>query len=257
MLPIWLTDTVTSDIDRTINYTLLWGLEGVELRTVGVGSNRVPYINEEKIKRRLAEDELPVVAVVPGLFEGTTQDRLTWMNEVASLDETLQFCQRMGCSLVVTSGFAAEDYTFQVAVDALKRAGKVAAKRNITLAVLNEPGMAHTTGKQLAALLEAVEHSHVQAAWNPAAAVQAAEDPHEGLNALAGHIALVRCRNGNFDGTDWTDTLLDEGAIDWQAQADTLKKQGFRGPVSLEVHVEPKGKRGVRLAGEMIRCLGG
>lgn len=256
MLPIWLTDTVTSDIERAVNYTLLWGLEGVELRTIGGVSNRVPFVNEQKLKRRLAEYELPVVAVVPGMFEGTAADRITWMNEVASLDETLRFCHRMHCRLVVISGFAADDYDRGVAVDALRRAGKTAAKRGITLAILNERSMAHATGAALADTLKAVEHPNVQAAWNPAAAVQGGEDPNEGIAALAGHIAMVRCRNGMLDGTKWKDTLLEEGLIDWPAQMKTLKAQGFTGPVSLEVHVAPKVKRGVRLAGEMIRCLG-
>ena len=64
MLTAWLTDTVTSDLDRALHYTLLWGLEGVELRTVGGAEDRVPFVNEAKLKRRLSEHELPVVAIV-------------------------------------------------------------------------------------------------------------------------------------------------------------------------------------------------
>ena len=53
MTPIWLTDTVTGDLDRALHYTSLWGLEGVELRTVGGPEDRVPFVNEAKLRRRL------------------------------------------------------------------------------------------------------------------------------------------------------------------------------------------------------------
>lgn len=256
MLPVWLTDTVTTDIDRAVKYTLLWGLEGVELRTVGGANHQVPFVNELKIKRRLAEHDLPIVAVVPGLFEGQATDRATWMNQIVALDETLQFCQRMGCRLVVASGFQADGFDADIAVDVFQRAGRQAAKRKITLAVLNEQDMAYAKGETLGRLLDAVDHPHVKAAWNPVAAVRAGEDADAGLKALAGHVALVRCRNGKAEPNGWTDTLLEQGAINWGAQGRMLHAQGFEGPVSLEVHLEPKAKRGVRLAGEMIACLG-
>ena len=39
-------------------------------RTVGKSGNRVPFVNEQQLRTRLAETELPVVAIDPGLFEG-------------------------------------------------------------------------------------------------------------------------------------------------------------------------------------------
>ncbi|MEM8558873.1 MAG: sugar phosphate isomerase/epimerase, partial [Bacteroidota bacterium] len=70
MTPILLTDTVTTDLDRALHYALLWGHEGLAIRTLGRHGERVPYVNEAKLKRRLDEHELPLVAVEPGLFEG-------------------------------------------------------------------------------------------------------------------------------------------------------------------------------------------
>ncbi len=258
MLTVWLTDTVTTDLDRALHYTLLWGLEGVELRTVGKASEQVPFVNEEKLRRRLAEHEVPVAAVVPGLFMGAARDRAMWLNEVALCDEALAFCRRVGCSRVVVSAFAeAGPDDAALAAEALRRAGTAAARWGGTLCVLNEVGMAHPTGASLAGLLEAVAHPAVQAAWDPAAAAQAGEDPQAGLRALAGRIGLVRCYNVSEQGETWKAASLEDGLVDWPAQLGLLHTSGFDGPVSLEVHQPPLPKHGLRAATTLIRMIRG
>lgn len=256
MLPSWLTDTVTSDLDRALHYTLLWGLEGVELQTVGSASERVPFVNEEKLKRRLREHEVPVVAMVPGLFEGTVSARAAWLNEVAQLEETLSFCKRIGCTRVVASAFAQEEAVpTDTVTEALRRAGTIAARHGITLAVLNEEGMAHATGTSVAGLLDAIDHPSVRAAWNPAAAVRAGEDAAIGLDALAGRIALVRCADGRLQDGQWTSTPLGEGTVGWEKQIAMLKAQGFDGPISLEITLEPRPRHGLRMATRLIELM--
>ena len=75
MLPVWLTDSVTPNLSRAVHYTLLWGLEGVVLRTVWTSDNRVPFVNEQQLRTRLQEADLPVVAIAPGLFEGHLREK--------------------------------------------------------------------------------------------------------------------------------------------------------------------------------------
>lgn len=256
MTPIWLTDTVTNNLDRALHYTLLWGLEGVELRTLGGPADRVPFVNEARLKRRTAEQDVPVLAVVPGMFEGPADDRGGWLNEVAMLEETLQFCRRIDCPCVVTSAFAAgAGEPLAGAVEALRRAGTAAARYGVTLAVLNEDGMACATGGAVAALLDAVAHPGVRAAWSPAVALRAGEDPEEGLAALGPRVALVRCADGRMEDGTWVAALPGEGAVGWPRHLQRLRALGFDGPVSLEVDVEPRAKQGTRAAYQMITML--
>ena len=256
MVPAWLTDTVTSDLDRALHYTLLWGVEGVELRTVGGDADRVPFVNEEKLKRRLREHDVPVVAVVPGVLEGSAAARAAWLNEVAQFEETLGFCTRIGCSCIVVSAFAGDEpVDQQAAIDALRRLGDKAARHKKHLAVVNETDMAHATGAELGALLAAVDHPAVRAAWNPIAAVRAGEPPEAGLNALGGSIALVRVANIRREAEAWLPAPLLEGVIDWPAQLRTLHAQGFAGPLSLDVQLDPRPKHGLRMATDLIRMI--
>lgn len=248
----WLTDTVTPDLDRALHYTLLWGLDAVELRTVGGASDRVPHVNEEKLRRRLDEHEVPVAAVVPGLFEGPASARAARLNEVMELDASLRFCARVGCSRVVVSSCAAEDGAAGAAADVLRRAADAGAQHGVTIAVLNEPGMRCETGAALAALLDAAGHPALRAAWSPATAVLAGENPQAGLDALAGRVALVRCANTTAEGAP---APLGEGVVDWRAQLRTLAAQGFAGPLSLELHLEPKPRWGLREATALLERI--
>jgi sugar phosphate isomerase/epimerase len=258
VLPCLLTDTVTSDIDRSLHYTLLWGLESVELRTVGGPGDRVPFVNEAKLKRRLAELDVPVAAIVPGLFEGAANDRVEWLNEIAVFGETLQFCKRIGCGIVVVSAFLpGAGESIDSVVDALSRAGREAARQNVRIAVLNEHEMGFPTGAALADLLARVNLTNVGAAWNPVAAVRNGENPEEGLTALSGRVFLVRCTDGGLASGGWAYKPLGEGSVDWPRQLKLLHGQGFSGPLSLEVHLKPAPKTGLRDATTLIRLIRG
>ena len=257
MLPVWLTDTVTSNLDRAIHYTLLWGLEGVELRTVGTPSNRVPYVNEEKLRRRMAEHKLPIEAVVPGLFEGRESDRPTWMNEVAGLDDILQFCRRVGCSRIVTSGFARDPrgHNLEAAAEALRTAGRSAASYGVTIAVLNERDMARPSAGATLELIEAVDHSAVRLAWSPGEGLVSGEQPADMLERVVPHLEYVRCTDFRQEGNSYVPALVGHGEVGWQQLVSDLHDHGYDGPVSLEVHIEPKAKYGLFDATQLIQLL--
>lgn len=256
MLPVLLTDTVTSDLERALHYTLLWGLQGVELRTVGGVDERVPHVNQTQVKQRLASDEMLPAAIDPSMFEGPVSQRVAWLNELAGFDETLRFCERLACPRIVVSPFAREAQAdLGAAADALRQAGEAASTYGHTIAVLNGADTARPTGQALAALLDAVDHPFVQAAWSPAAALQVGEDPAEGLAALGDRVTLVRCRDGRQTAEGWMELPFGEGAIDWPAQLRQLNESGFSGPLSLEVRVEPKPKWGLRSATALIRLV--
>ncbi len=257
MIPTLLTDSITSDLERAVHYALLWGLEAVELRSVGGPMDRVPHVNEQKVRRRLLESELPVVAVEPGLFEGEVADRAEWLNELAIMDETLQFCTRVGCPRIVVSSFRgdATDAAMTRAADALRRADDRAARQNIALCVLNARGGMASTGADLARLLDAVDRESVRAAWDPSAALASGDNPAEPLHSLASRVGLVRCRNLESTGNGWEPRAIDKGAVNWGDQLEQLQEAGFEGPVSLDVAVEPKSKAGLHDATTLIRLI--
>ena len=184
MTPAWTPDVVTPNLERAVHYTLLWGLEGVALRTVGGAGDRVPFVNEAAVRRRLDDAELPVVAVDPGVLEGSWAVRAGWLNDLALLDEAAAFAGRLGCGLVRVGALGGEGgaYDDEVAAAALREAGDVAGERGVRLAVRNAVGTGLETGAALAALLAAAAHPAVGADWRPADVLATGERPSDGLD---------------------------------------------------------------------------
>lgn len=257
MIPVWLTDTVTSDLNRALHYTQLWGLHGMELRTVGGPDDRIPFVNERQIREQMEGTELLLGSVVPSMFEGPVSDRAAWMNDLIQFEDTLKLCNRVECPRVTISPFAAEaDADREAIIDALRRAGEKAEEYGVLLAVRNGPETACPTGAVLADVLTAVGHPHVRAAWNPAGALRAGEHPVDGLTALSGLVTLVRCSDGVVTGDGyWEDALLGEGDVGWREQFEMLRAWDFRGPISLEVYVEPRPEKGLHSATTLVHML--
>lgn len=241
MLPAWLTDTITPDLDRALRYTTLWGLEGVVLRRLGGPGDRVPHVNEAKLKRRLAEYEVAVAAIDPGLFEAPAMARSAWMNELTLLDEAAAFSRRVGGARVLLGGLP--ELAPEEAAEALRRAGDVARRHGQTLAVRNEAG-ARPTAADVADVLAAADHPAVRACWDPAAAHAAGEAPQAGLDALAGRVEVVIVRG----------RTLEEGSIPWKDMLLGLRRQGFSGPIGLDLGgMSPK--EGLRAATALLYLL--
>jgi sugar phosphate isomerase/epimerase len=255
MVLSWLTDSVTCDLDRALHYTLLWGLEAVELRSVGNRMERVPFVNEERLRRRLAECEVAISAIDPGLFDRSVGDRAGWMNELSALPETLDFCRRTGCSRVIVSGFEAGD-SIDLAARALRQAGDLAAALAIRLIVFNSVGTVADSAALLKTLLETVDHEAFDAGWDPASAAASGDDAVVSTELLGKRIGYVRCTDGRRDEAGrWIPTAFGEGEIPWPIILDRLAGSGFDGPLSLDVQAEPRPREGLRAATRLRRLV--
>src|SRR5690625_5255870 len=119
MINSWDIDAVTTDIDRAIHYTLLWGLDGIDLLVLD--ESRVPDVNEARLLRRLDEYEIDVTSMHPGYLEGSVHDRANWLIERAMLPDALRFCDRIGCKRILVGSFAAGQPA-PMAVEPMRRA---------------------------------------------------------------------------------------------------------------------------------------
>lgn len=252
MIPAWMPDTVTTDLDRAVHYTLLWGLDAVVLRTLGRAGDRVPFVNEERLRRRLAENDVAVAAVDPGLFEAPAAARAVWLNDLDTLAETAAFCSRIGCGLVFTGALAPEPESASdqrgVAAEALRQAGDAAARHGLRLAVRHAAGTGVATAAALADMLRAVGHPAVGALWQPAEGLAAGERSENGLAAL-------RDTPGGVAAVTIPDTIGAEGgAAAWAPALHGLAEAGFAGPLVLEVHARPVGTAGLRAASALVRA---
>ncbi len=244
MMTAWTTDTATSDAARAVRLTLLWGLDGVVLRTVGGG--RVPEITEGPLRRRLDEAEVPVLAIDPGLFEGRAASRAGWLDDLDALDAVAAFCTRFGCGVVRLGALAADPDTAHAA-GALHQAGDRAARHGLRLAIRNEAGTAVATGRALADLLRAADHPALGADWRPADALEHGEAPAQGLAALAEAGQVPIC-------VSVVDALRGGEGMDWNEHLRALSAAGAEGPLVIDRLPHPARTAGLATATALVQA---
>ncbi len=123
--------------------------------------------------------------------------------------------------------------------DRLRQAARVAGKQGVTLNLENEPACNTATGAEAGRLLSAVREPSLKVNWDPGNARARGETPYpDGYARLpADRIAHVHCKDAVVkpDGTtEWA--AMGTGVIDWVGQLRALKRDGYRGVLSLETH---------------------
>ncbi len=249
MTTAWTSDLATQDAARAVRLTLFWGLDGIALRTIG--GARVPHITEGPLRRRLEDAELPVVALEPGLFEGSASSRSAWMNDVAALDEVAPFARRAGCDLIRIGALGLEG-EMDDRVTALRSAGDAADRLGLRLAVRNEAGTAIASGAALAEVLTLVSHSAVGADWRPADGLEGGEAPADAVAALTASNAIwvVGVRDPVAGGLEG---VIGRGGVGWDECLDALVASGFDGPLVLDGLPDPARTAGLASSTALVR----
>lgn len=224
MIPAWIPDAITPDLDRGVHFTLLWGLEGIVLREVGRGQ-LVPDVNEPKLRHRLDESEVTPVAAEPGLFASPPEQRAAWMNDLERLREAAAFCRRFAIPTVIAGALPGGEGA--LAAEALRRAGEVVARAELTLSVRNE-GAGRRDAEAFAELLETTDHPAVRAAWAPPSVFEPGGVEETRILPRLG-VLIVRDARGSKRARPG------EGDLGWGDRLAAAHRTGFEGPVVLDL----------------------
>lgn len=210
---------MTPDLRRALRFTLLWGLDGVVLRSVG--SARVPDLNEAQLRIRLESEEVDIAAVDPGLFESPVEDRAVWMDDLQQLDDVVAFCRRFDCSTILTGGFPTSDQSG--VVDILKRAASRIGDLKLAIRSADRP-----SDHDLAEILSAVDNPQVTACWDPAKGPA----PLDRLDAVKNHLGVIIVRDVDASGNR---ANFAEGVVPWREILERLVADDYTGVLAMDL----------------------
>ncbi|HEY3039881.1 MAG TPA: sugar phosphate isomerase/epimerase family protein [Pyrinomonadaceae bacterium] len=128
---------------------------------------------------------------------------------------------------------------YRAAIDAkLIEASKKAAKRGVTLLLENEPSCNTATGAEAARTLAAVRSPKLKLNWDPGNAANRGEIAYpDGYGRLPkNRIGYIHCKDVVRKDNKYEWMKMGGGIIDYVGQYRALKKDGYRGVVSLETH---------------------
>jgi sugar phosphate isomerase/epimerase len=248
-------------LDRIVPFASEAGYAGIELRTFGQtgggqsGSDLAcePCFTDAGKLREMFEGEgveaaclatsirydqvvfPPVIGRVIGDFEAPVRETKRAVATAASLE----------CPFVRVFGFELEHESRSAGLPRILQRLELAATtaRHTGVRILIENGGSFPTAKDLRELIDRVGSPFLAAAYNPAVAVMAEEDPAEGIRTLRGLLEVVKLRDlkmGDREtGTPARPAPLGEGDLDlgglgFAGFVGTLADAGYEGWISYE-----------------------
>lgn len=259
-------DEVSADPETAFEIIRSWGVDHVELRSIG--EERFPRVSDYwklRIPQLLDEFGLKVAAISPGSFQtpfpasalpvnfsrkGDIQAVQTMLDRRAALERDLhsvlpqsfEAAKRLGTDTVITFAFSRMDHlpsapASDEMVGVMREAAEMAGAAGMKLLIeVSEPS------SRPADLVRRADHPALGINWDPVAAFLGGEDrPYpEGFALLRPYIRHVHFKDGRKNPETGEREMLLDGVIDWRGGLRDLAADGFDGFISVETHFRPK-----------------
>ncbi|MDZ7373808.1 MAG: sugar phosphate isomerase/epimerase [candidate division KSB1 bacterium] len=243
-----ITDGVSQDFRRAVEFARRFQLEGLELRSVWDSPvERLTLAQIQEIRKCLAGTELVISAVISPFLKCPIDDREAVEQHLRWLGRSIEIAEHLGCDLVCTATFfrnGALEAEFDRVTEAYERALLIAARVGVRLAVENEHTTMVRTGEELGRFLTRLGSPLARACWDPQEhylCVEGQDEPHRGYEAVRGLVAHVHLKDVRFlPGRKAVEFVpLGEGEVGVAEQLRALLADGYRGFVSLDPRWRP------------------
>lgn len=265
-------DEVSSDPETAFEIIRSWGVDYVELRSIG--EQRYPMVSDywhARIPDLLKEYDLKVAAISPGIFQtpfptppppmffsrkGDMAAVETAQMRKAALDRDLhtilprsiEMAKALGTTNIIVFNWARFDHrasppASDAMIDALREAAAMVGAAGMRMLVeVTEP-----TARP-ADMVKRVNHPAAGINWDPVAAFIGDEDDvyPGGFELVRPYIGHVHFKDGRTNPATGEREMVMNGIIDWRGALRDLAADGYDGFMSVETHFRPKvaGTRG-------------
>jgi sugar phosphate isomerase/epimerase len=233
------------------------GMTGAELRVVG-RRNMIDLSDEEVDGVRAAVEAkgMAIVSLASPLLKCVLPDSPpldsrvqhdvfgsphTFEDQPRLTKRAFEIAERLGVGIIRVFSFwrtTEPEKCYPQLRDALMALADQAAARGVVIGLENEHACNVGTGAEAARFLSTIDHPALQLVWDPANASILGETPFpDGYDALpASRIAHVHAKDCYVKDHKPIWGAVGEVGIDWRGQIDALRRDGYRGWLSLETH---------------------
>jgi L-ribulose-5-phosphate 3-epimerase len=246
-----------TDLEASLAAMAEAGMTGAELRVIS-GRNMIDLTDDEvdRVRAAVAAKGMTVVALASPLLKCVLPDSpaldtrvqhdvfgspYTFEDQPRLTRRAFEIAERTGAGIVRVFSYwrtVEPERTFDRAAAALHQLAEEGSKRGIVIGLENEHACNAGTGAEAARLLELVDHPSVKLVWDPANASILGETPFpDGYSKLpAARIGHVHAKDCFVTDHKPTWGPMGKMGIDWTGQIDALRRDGYRGWISLETH---------------------
>ena len=233
------------------------GMTGAELRVVG-RRNMIDLSDEEvaAVRGQVESKGLEIVSLASPLLKCVLPDSPpldsrvqhdvfgsphTFEDQPVLTRRAFEIAERLGVRIIrVFSYWRTTDpeKCFPRLREALLALADTAASRGMVIALENEHACNVGTAAEAARFLSTIDHPALQLLWDPANASILGETPFpDGYNLLSpDRIVHVHAKDCYVKDHKPVWGAVGEMGIDWRGQIEALRRDGYRGWISLETH---------------------
>jgi L-ribulose-5-phosphate 3-epimerase len=274
-----ITDEFSFDLDTALDAMAQVGMTGAELRLIG-DRNIIDFTDDEiaRVRERVEQRGMKVLSIASPVLKCVLPDAppldarfqqdvfgsaYTIADQPRLSTRAFEIAEKSGAKIIRVFSYwrtTAPEQCLDRIVAALHGLADRAADRGLIIGLENEHACNVATGVETGRVLAALDHPALKSIWDPANASILGEVPFpDGYAALPHHrVVHVHAKDCHVQGHKPTWGPLGEMGIDWKGQIAALKRDGYRGAISLETHW--RGPDGYRLrasiiCGEKLRTL--
>jgi sugar phosphate isomerase/epimerase len=256
-------DEISRDFREAVAIGKPLGLLRYEVRNLTTG--RIPLCSAQEIRaveETVAREGIEITAVSPGLFK-FTEDHTSLARELREVyPRAAELAHRWHLPGLIVFGFhkpgATEAQTWPSEnvpaeiIDCLAQAAERASADGLLLIVEPEPICRADTCRTTAAMIDKTGAKNLRINYDPGnVAWLQSRDPIDDFEFAAPYLANVHIKDMR-PGPIWLPA--GDGIIDYRAHFAALARIGYRGPVSLEPHMDGKVETIRRCREAVERC---
>jgi L-ribulose-5-phosphate 3-epimerase len=245
------------DLDAALDGMAAVGMTGAELRVVG-GRNMIDLSNEEvdRVRATVEAKGMEVISLASPLLKCVLPDgppldsrvqhdvfgsAHTFADQPVLTRRAFEIAERLGTRIIRVFSYwrtTEPESTYPRLRDALLGLADEAGRRGIVIGLENEHACNVATAAEAAKFLPTLEHPALQLLWDPANASILGETPFpDGYHQLpAQRIVHVHAKDCYVKDHKPIWGAVGEMGIDWRGQIEALRRDGYRGWISLETH---------------------
>jgi sugar phosphate isomerase/epimerase len=252
-----ITDEFSPDLDTALDAMAALGMTGAELRVIG-GRNIIEFSDAEvdSVRMNVEARGMSIVAIASPVLKCVLPDApevdgrfqqdifgfaYTYADQPRLRQRAFEIAKRSGAGIIrVFSYWRSIDpeACFDRVVSSLVDLADQASAHGVVIGLENEGACNVGTGAEAARVLTAADHPSLKAIWDPANAFIVGETPFpDGYDALTAarivHVHAKDCFARDLT-PEWGP--IGEMGVDWVGQIAALKRDGYRGWISLETH---------------------
>lgn len=254
-----ITDEISQNLEQAAQVASNFGLDAIELRSVW---DKQPHEMSEKeidsIHSICKKYNLKVCAISSPFFKcDFNEDEIAGQMDI--LEKTISLAKKLNCRIIRGFSFWQEgDFESMLPriAEAYKAPARMLQEADMELALELDPSVNACNGQRLSRLVEAIGHPRIKVLWDAGNDIYSAvpEQPFpEGYHYVKPYIVHVHLKDAVKIGDSVESVKIGTGEVGWADQLAALKKDGYKGYISLETHY----RKGANISEDLMRQPGG